>query len=65
MYFVQRFHYTLKFLSEYDMKYQWNMISKKKHLKLNNIKTTYNKNLIWSLKVVKLAPVALIKKANT
>ena len=42
---------------EYDIK--------KNHLKLNNIKTTYNKNLIWSLKVVKLAPVALIKKANT
>ena len=60
--FAQRFHYTLKLL-----KYQWNMISKeqKKHLKLNNIKTTYNKSFKSKLKVFYLASVTSVKKANT
>ena len=46
-YFVQRFHYTLKLLN-----YQWNMTSKK-HLKLNNIKTTYNKASKENYKLLK------------
>ena len=46
-YFVQRFHYTLKLLN-----YQWNMTSKK-HLKLNNIKTTYNKASKQNYKLLK------------
>ena len=58
-YFVQSFHYTLKLLN-----YQWNMISKEP-LKINNIKTTYNKSFKTKLKVINVASVTSIKKANT
>ena len=43
---------------EYDIK-------KKKHLKINNIKTTYNKRFKTKLKVIKVASITSIKKANT
>ena len=33
-----------------------------KHLKLNNIKTTYKKNVILTLKYINLRYVTLIKK---
>ena len=59
-YFVQRFFFTLQLL-----KYQWNITSKK-HLKLDNFKTTYNnKSFKSKLKVIKLTSVASIKKADT
>ena len=58
-YLVQRFHYTLKL-----PKYQWNMISKET-LQISNIKTTYNKSFKTKLKVIKVACVMSIKKANT
>ena len=37
----------------------------KRHLKQNNIKTNYNKSFKSALKVIKLASVTAIKKANT
>ena len=58
-YLVQRFHYTLKL-----PKYQWNMISKET-LQISNIKTTYNKSFKTKLKVIKVASITSIKKANT
>ena len=36
-----------------------------KHLKINNIKTTYNKSFKKRLKVIKVASETSIKKANT
>ena len=54
LYFVQRFHYTLKLLK-----------NKKEDLKLNSIKTTYNKNCKYRLKVIKLPSVTSINIANT
>ena len=44
---------------EYDIK------KKKKHLKIINIKTTYNKRFKTKLKVIKVASITSIKKANT
>ena len=43
------------------------MISKdqKNHLKINNIKATYDKSFETKLKVFKVASVTSIKKANT
>ena len=40
------------------------MISKET-LKINNIKTTYDKSFKTKLKVIKLASETLIKKSNT
>ena len=37
----------------------------KRDLKLNNIKTTYNKNVKLNLKDIKLPSVALLKIAST
>ena len=45
------------------LNYQWNMISKET-LK-NNVRTTYNKSFKTKLKVITLASITSIKKANT
>ena len=61
-YFELRFYYILKLLKD-----QWNVISKEtqKHLKINTMKTTYNKSFKTKLKVIKVASETSIKKANT
>ena len=60
-YFVQRFLSTLQLL-----KYQRNITSKKKHLKLDHYKTTYNnKSFKLKLKVIKLTSVTSIEKPDT
>ena len=61
-YFELRFYYILKLLKD-----QWNVISKEtqKHLKINTMKTTYNKSFKTKLKVIKVASITSIKKANT